>query len=109
VDPAIAGRVLSRPQANKLKDLQPITLDGAREKFGHRISDEDLLLRLTMPGEQVDAMVAARDGANGHRTLPAARPGRAPLVTLLKELERRPSLSSVDIRTDTDRIIWRRG
>jgi oxaloacetate decarboxylase alpha subunit len=110
VDPTIADKVLARPQAAKLKDLKPITLSGAREKFGHRISEEDLLLRLTMPAEQVDAMVAARDSAGGrpHGPLPAARPGRAPLVTLLKELERRPSLTSVEVRTDTERVVWRR-
>ncbi len=59
VAPAIAERVLERPQARKLRDLKPITLDGAREKFGTRISDEELLLRLTMPAEQVDAMAKA--------------------------------------------------
>jgi oxaloacetate decarboxylase (Na+ extruding) subunit alpha len=111
VDPTIADKVLARPQAAKLAALQPITLDGAREKFGHRISEEDLLLRLTMPGEQVDAMVAARDAADGrpHGPLPAGRPGRSPLVTLLKELERRPSLTRVEIRTEDERVVWRRG
>jgi oxaloacetate decarboxylase alpha subunit len=103
--------VLARTQAAKLRDLKPVTLDGAREKFGHRISEEDLLLRLTMPAEQVDAMVAARDAADGRARapLPAARPGRSPLVTLLKELERRPALSTVEIRTDDERVVWRRG
>jgi oxaloacetate decarboxylase alpha subunit len=111
VDPSIADKVLARPQAQKLSELQPITLEGAREKFGHRISEEDLLLRLTMPAEQVDAMVAARDasGTGPRGPLPAARPGRAPLVTLLKELERRPSLTSVEVHTDTERLVWRRG
>jgi len=111
VDPVIADSVLARPQAAKLRDLEPITLDGAREKFGHRISEEDLLLRLTMPAEQVDAMVAARDASDGRPRgpLPAARPGRAPVVTLLKELERRPGLTSVEVQTDTERVVWRRG
>ena len=111
VDPTIADKVLARPQAAKLKDLKPITLEGAREKFGHRISEEDLLLRLTMPAEQVDAMAAVRDGAGTkpRGPLPAARPGRSPLVTLLKELERRPLLTSVEIRTDAERVVWRRG
>jgi oxaloacetate decarboxylase alpha subunit len=111
VDPEIADKVLARPQAAKLKDLEPITLDGARAKFGNRISEEDLLLRLTMPAEQVDAMVAARDGSAGHARapLPAARPGRAPLVTLLSELARRPSLRSVAIQTADERVVWRRG
>jgi oxaloacetate decarboxylase alpha subunit len=111
VDPEVADRVLDRPQAAKFRALKPITLDGAREKFGHRISEEDLLLRLTMPAPQVDAMTAARDSADGrrHGPLPAARPGRAPLVTLLSELERRPSLTSIEIRTDAERVVWRRG
>ncbi|MFL5862451.1 MAG: biotin carboxyl carrier protein [Solirubrobacteraceae bacterium] len=113
VEPGIADRVLARSQAKKLAELQPITLEGAREKFGHRISEEDLLLRLTMPAEQVDAMVAARDGSDGEGhgrgPLPAARPGRSPLVTLLAELQRRPSLFSVELRTDAERVLWRRG
>ena len=47
--------------ASKLRGLEPISLEGARERFGARISEEELLLRLTMPEEQVDAMVAARE------------------------------------------------
>jgi hypothetical protein len=31
------------------------------------------------------------------------------MVTLLSELERRPSLTRVEIRTDSDRVVWRRG
>src|ERR1043165_2280514 len=57
VDPDVADRVLARPQAAKLRELTPISLDGARARFGDRISEEELLLRLTMPQEQVDAMV----------------------------------------------------
>ncbi len=116
VDPAIADRVLSRPRARELADLEPLHLDGARERFGRGISEEDLLLRLTMPGEQVDAMVAAR-GRRAHAAaagqsavpLPAARPGRAPLVRLLAELQRRPALTHVEITSGEDRIVWRRG
>ena len=111
VDPQIADRVLARPQAAQLAELQPISLDGARERFGRRISEEELLLRLTMPGEQVDAMIAARDrsddGGPG-RPLPAARPGRSPLVTLLSELQRRESITSAEIVSGDDRVVWRR-
>ncbi len=57
VDPQVADKVLSMPRAAKLKDVEPLSLEGAREKFGDAISDEELLLRLTMPAEQVDAMV----------------------------------------------------
>jgi hypothetical protein len=57
-----------------------------------------------MPAEQVDAMVAAR----GHSPAPAARPGRAPLVTLLQELARRPAISSLSLQTEGDTVVWRR-
>jgi oxaloacetate decarboxylase alpha subunit len=110
VDQQIADRVLARPQAAQLGDLQPVSLEGARERFGRRISDEELLLRLTMPAEQVDAMIAARDGSAGAgtRPLPAARPGRSPLVTLLRELQRRESITSAEIVSGSDRVVWRR-
>jgi oxaloacetate decarboxylase alpha subunit len=106
VDPDIAEKVLSRPQASKLRDLQPISLDGARERFGKRISEEELLLRLTMPGEQVDAMIAARDKPSPP---PAARPGRSPVVSLIQELARRPAISQFELTHDGgDTVVWRR-
>jgi oxaloacetate decarboxylase alpha subunit len=57
VDPEVADKVLSTPRAAKLKDVEPLSLEGARERFGEGISEEELLLRLTMSAEQVDAMV----------------------------------------------------
>jgi oxaloacetate decarboxylase (Na+ extruding) subunit alpha len=113
VDPAIAERVLSRPQVSQLRDLKPISLEGARERFGRRISEEELLLRLTMPAEQVDAMVATRDGLGGGGwvgSVPAARPGRSPVVTLLQELAKRPAISEFELANDGgDTVVWRRG
>ena len=107
VDPDIADRVLKLPQAAKLRDLIPITLAGARERFGRRISEEELLLRLTMPEEQVDAMVAARDRPPPP---PAARPGRSPLVNLLHELARRPGITEFELtQNQGDTVVWRRG
>ncbi|MGH2883483.1 MAG: biotin carboxyl carrier protein, partial [Solirubrobacteraceae bacterium] len=106
VDPDISERVFERPQANKLRDLTPITLDGARERFGHRISEEELLLRLTMPEEQVDAMVANRTRP---APPPAARPGRSPLVTLLGELARRTAITEFELtQGGGDTVVWRR-
>ena len=104
VDPEIAERVLALPQTAKLRDLRPITLDGARERFGRRISEEELLLRLTMPAEQVDAMVQRR----GLTPAPAARPGRAPLVTLLQELDRRTSIMDFSLIKDGETVVWHR-
>jgi oxaloacetate decarboxylase (Na+ extruding) subunit alpha len=104
VDPEIADKVLSRPQATKLRELHPISLDGARERFGE-ISDEELLLRLTMPAEQVNAMIAAR----GKEPTPAVANGPQPIITLLRELARRPDIARFELRGETELVIWRRG
>ena len=83
--------------------MAPLSLDGARERFGGRISDEELLLRLTMPQEQVDAMVAAAAGEG-----PQARPGRDPLVRLLREVSRRPSITYLRLTKGDDVVEYRR-
>ncbi len=105
VDPGIADRVLERPQAAKLGELRPLTLEGARARFGPRISDEELLLRLTMPAEQVDAMISE---AGRPAPPPSARPGRAPIVVLLQELARRPAISQLSLVKGDDTVLWRR-
>ncbi len=102
VDPEVADRVLSLPRAAELRDLEPISLEGARSRFGERISEEELLLRLTMPAEQVDAMVSGSDPAP-----PLARPGRDPLVRLLAELAKR-DVGYVRVEKGDDLVVWRR-
>ena len=52
-----------RAACEELRELEPLRLEGARARFGRRISDEELLLRLTMPAEQVDAMPPSARGA----------------------------------------------
>jgi oxaloacetate decarboxylase alpha subunit len=102
VDPEIAEQVLARPQAAKLRDVQPVSLDGARERFGSRISEEELLLRLTMPEGQVDAMIS------GSGTGQPAGPRRDPLVTLLREVESRKAISYMRLEKGDDLVVWRR-
>jgi oxaloacetate decarboxylase alpha subunit len=100
-DPDVMDRVLSLPKTETLRDAQPVSLEGARARFGARISDEELLLRLTMPEEQVDAMrPIAESAARGSH--------RAPLVRLLRELELRPSVSYARVEKDDDLVVWRR-
>jgi oxaloacetate decarboxylase alpha subunit len=101
VDPQIADKVLARPQASKLRDVQPVSLEGARERFGARISEEELLLRLTMPEDQVDAMVSGTPA-------PPALPGPAPLVKLLREVESRKAISYMRLEKGDDLVVWRR-
>jgi oxaloacetate decarboxylase alpha subunit len=104
VAPEVADRVLSLPRVEELRHLEPLQLEGARARFGRDISDEELLLRLTMPAEQVDAMVAS-SAAPAH---PAVRPARHPVVTLLRALEQRSSVTQLRVRKDDDLVEWRR-
>jgi oxaloacetate decarboxylase alpha subunit len=103
-DPEVADRVLSLPRAEELRRVEPLSLDGARERFSSGISDEELLLRLTMPAEQVDAMVAA---SKGERPVPA-RAGRDPLVRLLHEVARRPAITELRLTRGDTVVHWRR-
>jgi oxaloacetate decarboxylase (Na+ extruding) subunit alpha len=105
LDPEVAERVLSLPRAQELRDLEPLGLEGARERFGARISEEELLLRLTMPADQVDAMV---EGQAPRRPAPNKRPGEDPLVWLLREVSKRESISYLRVETDDDLVVWRR-
>ena len=99
----VADRVLSLARVDELRHLEPLQLDGARARFGRDISDEELLLRLTMPAEQVDAMLASSPAS-----APAVRPARHPVVTLLREVEKRPSLTQLRVRKGDDLVEWRR-
>jgi oxaloacetate decarboxylase alpha subunit len=103
VDPDVAERVLSRPRAQELRTLEPLHLEGARERFGRRISDEELLLRLTMPAEQVDAALAAKPVRHD-----VGRPGRDPVVTLLQEVAKRRSITHLRVQKGDDLVVWRR-
>jgi oxaloacetate decarboxylase alpha subunit len=105
-DPDVADRVLSLPKVESLRDAQPVSLDGARQRFRPGISDEELLLRLTMPQDQVDAMLAAPPIAE--RAPSATVSDRHPLVRLLREVERRKSISYLRVQKGDDLVEWRR-
>jgi oxaloacetate decarboxylase alpha subunit len=103
----VAERVLSLPRAAELRHLEPLQLEGARARFGRGISDEELLLRLTMPEEQVDAMLAAPHGAvDGRRRVGATR--HHPVVTLLREVAKRPSVTHLRVQKGDELVEWRR-
>jgi oxaloacetate decarboxylase alpha subunit len=109
VDPDVSERVLSRPRADELRGLEPLHLEGARGRFGRRISDEELLLRLTMPAEQVDAMLASARARAAPPT--ASRPSRRPqhpVVTLLQEVARRKSITQLRVQKGDELVVWRR-
>jgi oxaloacetate decarboxylase alpha subunit len=81
-------------------------LEGARASFGRGISDEELLLRLTMPAEQVDAIGTSAPVTAGNG--PAVRNGRHPVVTLLREVAKRPTVTELRVRKEDELVEWRR-
>jgi oxaloacetate decarboxylase (Na+ extruding) subunit alpha len=106
VDANVAERVLSRPRVDELRGLESLHLEGTRERFGRRISDEELLLRLTMPKEHVDAIRATEPVPAAVQQTPS--PGRHPVVTLLDEVARRRAITHLRVETDDELVVWRR-
>jgi len=102
-DPDVADKVLSLPQVESLRDAEPVNLEGARRRFGVSISDEELLLRLTMPEQQVDAMRAAPPIAERRPVTYGS-----PLVRLLREVGRRDSVQYLRVQKGDDLVVWRR-
>jgi oxaloacetate decarboxylase alpha subunit len=57
LDPDVEARVLASPRAASLRtEVHRLDLGAARARHGDRMSDEELLLRMTLPAEQVDAL-----------------------------------------------------
>jgi len=88
LDPDLAARVLASPKAEQFRgEGHRLDLAEARARYGDDIGDELLLLRMMLPAEQVDAMLAGpRAGALA----------RHPVVTLVEGLTQRP-LREIDL------------
>jgi len=60
VDPNVRDRILSRPRATELaREPSPLPPEELRKCFKRGISDDEFLLRATMPAEVVEAMLAS--------------------------------------------------
>jgi oxaloacetate decarboxylase alpha subunit len=93
IAPEVMERIESLPRTQELRDEPAMApLAELRERIGRRLSDEEFLLRATMPGTQVDAMLAAG---------PAPRhydPTVKPLLRLIRELTARTDLHHVAVQ-----------
>jgi oxaloacetate decarboxylase alpha subunit len=85
IDPAVLATIMDRPRAREL-EAEPTfpALADLRRQFGHGLPDEEFLLRAVMPGDQVDAMLAAGPRA------PPIRPKRRRCSALLRRLAAQP-------------------
>jgi oxaloacetate decarboxylase (Na+ extruding) subunit alpha len=88
VEPWVLDRILDRPRARELAaEPPPPSVADLRRRLPGGISDEELLLRSGMPGEEVDAMLAAGPAPRHYN------PRAQPLLRLLREVGSRPPVS----------------
>ena len=93
IDPKVMERIESLPRTRELR-MEPTMapVEELRRRIGAQLSDEEFLLRATMPGGQVDAMLAA----------PAANrlydPSTKPIMRLIRELTTRRDLERISVR-----------
>ena len=99
----VLDRVLGRPRAGELAaEPPPLTVAELRQRFGARISDEELLLRFGMPGAEVDAMIAAGPAVTHYN------PDTVPVLKLLESLASRPAVRELTVDKPGLRLSLRR-
>jgi oxaloacetate decarboxylase alpha subunit len=92
----IAGHVMDRieslPRTRELRaEAGMPSIAELRRSLGAQLSDEEFLLRATMPAGQVDAMLAAGPAARHYN------PDLKPVMNLIRQLARHPELSRVSV------------
>jgi oxaloacetate decarboxylase alpha subunit len=92
IEPWVLDKVLGRPRAAELAgEPPPLDVAELRQRFGARISDEELALRFGMPGPEVDAMIAAGPAVTRYN------PDTVPLLKLLRSLAGRPAARELTV------------
>ena len=93
IDPKIMERIDSLPRTRELR-MEPVMapVEELRRRIGAQLSDEEFLLRATMPGGQVDAMLAAP------RANRLYDPSTKPIMRLIRELTARHDLDRISVR-----------
>ena len=92
IEPHVMDRIMENPRTMELAAEPPMAeLSGLRRRIGAELSDEEFLLRATMPATLVDAMRAAG---------PAPReydPKTRPVMDLLRQLLARTDLTRISV------------
>ena len=88
MDSNVRDRIEQLPRARELANQSAMPeLSELRRRFDTGLSDEEFLLRATMPAEQVDAMVAAGPTRASYSAV------TSPVEKLIEELSRRPDVT----------------
>jgi oxaloacetate decarboxylase alpha subunit len=92
IEPWVMERIASLPRTRELQAEPPMPpVEELRKKLGTGLSDEEFLLRATMPQTQVDAMLAAGPAPRNYD------PSSRPAMDLIRKLTSRRDLSDVSI------------
>jgi len=103
IDAKVMERIESLPRTRELRaEPSMAPLDELRKKFDRGISDEEFLLRATMPAGQVDAMIAAGPAVR-HYDAPIQ-----PVLSLIRKLTARSDLTQVSVAKAGFRLDMRR-
>jgi oxaloacetate decarboxylase (Na+ extruding) subunit alpha len=95
MDPNVRDRIEQLPRARELATQSAMPpLAELRQRFDAKLSDEEFLLRATMPAEQVDAMVAAGPCRENYSA------AASPVERLVSELSRRPDVTHARIERE---------
>jgi oxaloacetate decarboxylase (Na+ extruding) subunit alpha len=103
IAPKVMDRIEALPRTRELRAEPPMApVAELRTRLGSQLSDEELLLRATMPAGQVDAMLKAGPAARHYD--PAAKP----LISLLRTLTARKDLTEISVEKAGFRLRLRR-
>jgi oxaloacetate decarboxylase alpha subunit len=103
IDPEVMQRIDSLPRSRELRAEPPmLEVTELRRRLGLQLSDEELLLRATMPAGLVDAMRAA--GPAPREYDPAVRP----VMELLRKLLARRDFDDIELNKPGFRLALRR-
>jgi oxaloacetate decarboxylase (Na+ extruding) subunit alpha len=92
IAPEVMDRIDSLPRTRELREEPGMPpLAELRKRIGPALSDEEFLLRATMPGEQVDAMKAAGPASQSYT------PEIAPVLQLLRRLAERRDIARLSV------------
>ena len=95
IDDAVMDRIMANPRTRELQAEPGMAeLSDLRKRIGKNLSDEEFLLRTTMPANLVDAMQAAG---------PAPReydPAKVPVMNLLREVLKRTDIDGLTIEKE---------
>ncbi|MDT0508156.1 biotin carboxyl carrier protein [Novosphingobium sp. MMS21-SN21R] len=104
INSEVLATIMDRPRSRELENepLFPALAD-LRRQFGADLPDEEFLLRAVMPGEQVDAMLAAG------RSRSTYTPEAAPIISLLRQLAAKPDARDIVVERGSFRMALHAG